>query len=277
VKQDFITDFTPGQDTIFIQNDNGDNNYAIAYYNSVTADATFINSGAGDVQVVVRRGDYNLTTGTFTQFGVGSGAGADYQVLFMTDGDNFGGTVGARLFAPGAFAGGGSDFNAASHEIAVLGLAAAGGSLSTTRTSCSTADPSALKQGELGVPGSPCIFPKAGLSGLFYYDFEWVLINVCLHGLETRLFRRQRLHLWLLPRDGAVLPRLGRLAAGRGHADPGLSLCRSRLRAGPGADPAGGLPPRERVCRGRLHAGPYRPRSPPRAGRRHYERALHRG
>ena len=132
VKQDFITDFTPGQDTIFIQNDNGDNNYAIAYYNSVTADATFVNSGAGDVQVVVRRGDYNLTTGTFTQFGVGSGTGADYQVLFMTDGDNFGGTVGARLFAPGAFAGGGSDFNAASHEIAVLGLAAAGGSLDTT-------------------------------------------------------------------------------------------------------------------------------------------------
>jgi hypothetical protein len=131
IKQDFITDFTPGQDTIFINNQAADNNYAIAYYNSVTADATFINSGAGDVQVVVRRGDYNLTTGTFTQFGVGSGAGADYQVLFMTDGDNFGGTVGARLFAPGAFAGGGSDFNAASHEIAVLGLAAAGGSLST--------------------------------------------------------------------------------------------------------------------------------------------------
>jgi hypothetical protein len=37
------------------------------------------------------------------------------------------------------------------------------------------------------------------------------------------------------------------------------------------------LPSRERVCRGRLHAGPYRPRPPPRAGRRHYERALHRG
>jgi hypothetical protein len=37
VKQDFITDFTPGQDTIFIQNNqDGDNNYAIAYYNSVT-------------------------------------------------------------------------------------------------------------------------------------------------------------------------------------------------------------------------------------------------
>jgi hypothetical protein len=131
LKQDFITDFTPGQDTIFIQNDNGDNDYAIAYYNSVTADATFINAGAGDVQVVVRRGDYNLTTGTFTQFGVGSGAGADYQVLFMVDGDNFAGTVGARLFAPGAWAGGGTDFNNASHEIAVLGLAAAGGSLST--------------------------------------------------------------------------------------------------------------------------------------------------
>jgi hypothetical protein len=52
-------------------------------------------------------------TGTFTQFGVGSGAGADYQVLFMTDGDNF-----RRVTrwvhvssAPGAFAGGGSDFN----------------------------------------------------------------------------------------------------------------------------------------------------------------------
>jgi ketopantoate hydroxymethyltransferase len=56
----------------------------------VTADATFIaNAGATDVQVVVRRGDYNLTTGTFTQFGVGSGAGADYQVLFMEDGNNF--------------------------------------------------------------------------------------------------------------------------------------------------------------------------------------------
>jgi hypothetical protein len=93
VKQDFITDFTPGQDTIFIQNDNGDNTYAIAYYNSVTADATFLNAGAGDVQVVIRRGDYNLTTGTFTQFGVGSGAGADYQVLFMTDGDDFAGST----------------------------------------------------------------------------------------------------------------------------------------------------------------------------------------
>jgi Ca2+-binding RTX toxin-like protein len=131
LKQDFITDFTPGQDTIFIQNDNGDNNYAIAYYNSVTADATFINAGAGDVQVVVRRGDYNLSTGTFTQFGVGSGTGADYQVLFMVDGNDFAGPVGVRLLAPGAWAGGGSDFNAASHEIAVLGLAAAGGSLST--------------------------------------------------------------------------------------------------------------------------------------------------
>jgi hypothetical protein len=98
----------------------------------VTADATFLNAGAGDVQVVIRRGDYNLTTGTFTQFGVGSGAGADYQVLFMTDGDEFRGSTSGRLFAPGAFAGGGSDFVAASHEIAVLGLAAAGGSLSTS-------------------------------------------------------------------------------------------------------------------------------------------------
>jgi hypothetical protein len=91
------------------------------------------NSVLRDVQVVVRRGDYNLTTGTFTQFGVGSGAGADYQVLFMTDGEQFRGTRWVHVSrAPGAFAGGGSDFNAASHEIAVLGLAAAGGSLSTT-------------------------------------------------------------------------------------------------------------------------------------------------
>jgi hypothetical protein len=98
----------------------------------VTADATFLNAGAGDVQVVIRRGDYNLTTGTFTQFGVGSGTGADYQVLFMTDGADFAGSTLFRLAAPGAFAGGGSDFVAASHEIAVLGLAAAGGSLSTS-------------------------------------------------------------------------------------------------------------------------------------------------
>jgi len=135
VKQDFITDFTPGQDTIFIQNDNGDNDYAIAYYNSVTADATFVNALANDVQVVVRRGDYNLTTGTFTQFGVGSGAGADFQVLFMEDGNNFStnvlGLLG-RANNAALFTGGGSDFNAASHEIAVLGLAAAGGSLDTT-------------------------------------------------------------------------------------------------------------------------------------------------
>jgi hypothetical protein len=135
VKQDFITDFTPGQDTIFIQNDIGDNDYAIAYYNSVTADATFVNAPANDVQVVVRRGDYNLTTGTFTQFGVGSGAGADYQVLFMKMATISAPMVDcwdAPIAAPGAFAGGGSDFNAASHEIAVLGLAAAGGSLDTT-------------------------------------------------------------------------------------------------------------------------------------------------
>jgi len=134
LKQDFITDFAPGQDLIFINNQDGDNDYAIAYYNSVTADATFLNAGAGDVQVVIRRGDYNLTTGTFTQFGVGSGSGADYQVLFMAEGDNFAGPVGFRIFGgnPAAFAGGGSDFVAASHEIAVLGLAAAGGSLSTS-------------------------------------------------------------------------------------------------------------------------------------------------
>jgi hypothetical protein len=67
----------------------------------VTADATFLNAGAGDVQVVVRRGDYNLTTGTFTQFGVGSGTGADYQVLFMTDGDNFRGTRGLDVSRTG--------------------------------------------------------------------------------------------------------------------------------------------------------------------------------
>ena len=132
VKQDFITDFTPGQDTIFIQNDNGDNTYAIAYYNSNVADATFIANGGTDVQVVIRRGDYNLTTGTFTQFGVGSGAGADYQVLFMQDGNDFAFSALARIAAPAAWAGGGVDFVAASHEIAVLGLAAAGGSLSTS-------------------------------------------------------------------------------------------------------------------------------------------------
>jgi hypothetical protein len=178
LKQDFITDFTPGQDTIFIQNDNGDNDYAIAYYNSVTADATFINAGAGDVQVVVRRGDYNLTTGTFTQFGVGSGAGADYQVLFMTDGDNFRGTVGARLFAPGAFAGGGPT-SMPPRTRSRCWVWPPQGAACRPRTSCSTADPSALKQGELGVPGLLASHPKGRLVRPFLLRLEWVLINVC--------------------------------------------------------------------------------------------------
>jgi len=128
LKEDFITDFTPGVDTIFIDVQVPDNTYTIAYYNDVTANATFINQAAGDVQVVVRRGDYNLTTGTFAQ----SATGADYQVLFMTNGADFATGVAGRLLAPGAFAGGGSDFNAASHEIAVLGLAGKGGSLDTS-------------------------------------------------------------------------------------------------------------------------------------------------
>jgi hypothetical protein len=83
------------------------------------------------VQVVVRRGDYNLTTGTFTQFGVGSGAGADYQVLFMTDGDNFAVARWCRLAHRVRLLAVVPTSMAASHEIAVLGLAAAGGSLST--------------------------------------------------------------------------------------------------------------------------------------------------
>jgi hypothetical protein len=167
VKQDFITDFTPGQDTIFIQNDNGDNDYAIAYYNSVTADATFINAPAGDVQVVVRRGDYNLTTGTFTQFGVGSGAGADYQVLFMTDGDNLLVLL-VPPRAPGAWAGGGPT-SMPPRTRSRCWVWPPQGAACRPRTSCSTADPSALARG-IGRAGLLASFPKAGLSGLFYYD-----------------------------------------------------------------------------------------------------------
>lgn len=133
--QDVITDFTPGVDVIQIDaggSGDGDNTYAIAYYASQTAVATNIGSGAaGDVQIVVRRGDYNAN-GTFNQ----SATGADYQVLFAANGADFsGGAFGmanrTTLF-PAAFAGGGTDFTEAVHEIGILGLAAQGGSLTTS-------------------------------------------------------------------------------------------------------------------------------------------------
>lgn len=133
--QDVITDYTPGVDVIRIDaggSGDGDNTYAIAYYASQTAVATNIGSGAaGDVQIVVRRGDYNAN-GTFNQ----SATGADYQVLFAANGADFsGGAFGmanrTTLF-PAAFAGGGTDFTEAVHEIGILGLAAQGGSLTTS-------------------------------------------------------------------------------------------------------------------------------------------------
>jgi Ca2+-binding RTX toxin-like protein len=127
--QDVITDFTPGVDTIQIDAVNADNSYAIAYYASQTAVATNIGSiAAQDVQIVIRRGDYNAN-GTFNQ----SATGADYQVLFAANGDDFSATMAARnVIFPGAFAGGGTDFTEAVHEIGILGLAAMGGSLTTS-------------------------------------------------------------------------------------------------------------------------------------------------
>lgn len=128
--QDVITDYTPGVDVIRIDAAGaGDNTYAIAYYASQTAVATNIGSGAAlDVQIVVRRGDYNAN-GTFNQ----SATGADYQVLFAADGADFSGSMlGRTTLLPATFAGGGTDFTEAVHEIGILGLAAQGGSLTTS-------------------------------------------------------------------------------------------------------------------------------------------------
>lgn len=129
--QDVITDFTPGVDTIQIDaggTGDGDNFYAIAFYASQTATATNIGNAAFDVQVVVRRGDYNAN-GTFNQ----SATGADYQVLFAANGADFSFTMLDRTVGiPAAFAGGGVDFTEAVHEIGILGLAAQGGSLTTS-------------------------------------------------------------------------------------------------------------------------------------------------
>ena len=127
--QDMITDFTPGVDTIQIDAVDADNFYAIAFYASQTAVATNIGAaGAGDVQIVVRRGNYNAN-GTFDQ----SATGADYQVLFAANGGDFSANMLARTTVlPNAFAGGGTDYTEAVHEIGILGLAAQGGSLTTS-------------------------------------------------------------------------------------------------------------------------------------------------
>lgn len=127
--QDVITDFTPGVDVIQIDAAVADNTYAIAFYASQTATATNIGNGAAlDVQIVVRRGDYQAN-GTFSQ----SATGADYQVLFAADGGDFSSSMLARTtLLPAAFAGGGTDFTEAVHEIGILGLAAMGGSLTTS-------------------------------------------------------------------------------------------------------------------------------------------------
>ncbi len=128
--QDVITDFTPGVDVIQIDAAVADNTYAIAFYASQTANATNIGVGGlvVDVQIVVRRGDYQAN-GTFSQ----SATGADYQVLFAADGGDFSGTIqGRTAVTPGLYAGGGTDFTEAVHEIGILGLAAMGGSLTTS-------------------------------------------------------------------------------------------------------------------------------------------------
>ena len=128
--QDVITDYTPGVDVIQIDAaGGGDNAYAIAFYAGQGAVATNIGAGGSlDVQVVVRRGDYNAN-GTFNL----SATGADYQVLFAADGADFSSTMFARTtLLPAAFAGGGVDFTEAVHEIGILGLAAQGGSLTTS-------------------------------------------------------------------------------------------------------------------------------------------------
>lgn len=125
--QDVITDFTPGGDTIQIADGFGATPFfQIVVYNddgfgAFGGDGELINFGDplapfDPVKVVVRTGDYDLDDGTFNF----NGDGEDLQVLFEGDDGVF------DLVELGSSQ---NAFNAAEHEIGLLGAADKLGSL----------------------------------------------------------------------------------------------------------------------------------------------------
>ncbi|MGT2509460.1 DUF4214 domain-containing protein [Cupriavidus basilensis] len=110
-KQDVITDFTFGEDTMQIDVTGAINNFSIYVANGSNPGKI----GGGfldfDSNIVIRVGTYNAN-GTFNY----SDAGADLQVLFRNDGASF-------LDADAALNNGNQAFNQAVHEVALLGAA----------------------------------------------------------------------------------------------------------------------------------------------------------
>lgn len=121
IKQDVITDFTPGTDRIDIDALLADNTYTILYFNSDTAAPVVISNGDVDVQIVIRRGTYS--DGGFGTFNLLS-TGADLQVLFAVDGGDFA----AGVDGVGGFIA----YNQAAHEVALINVSGALGSLAHT-------------------------------------------------------------------------------------------------------------------------------------------------
>ncbi|WP_413891663.1 beta strand repeat-containing protein [Candidatus Skiveiella danica] len=110
IKQDVVTDFTPGDDLIQVDSfAGGDNTYTILYFFGQGSNGVVQSNGGLDIQIVIRRGNYNSQFGTFNL----DANGADLQVLFADDGDDFG----PLALNDGGF----SAFTAAQHEIALLG------------------------------------------------------------------------------------------------------------------------------------------------------------
>lgn len=128
-KQDVITDFTPGSDTIRIDGIDNDNTFGIAYFDGVNGflgrDIEIIGD-ASDIQVVARTGEYNAN-GTFN-FQAG---GTDLQLLFIEDSvdGSFNGTGTLNILTAGN---GQNAFNIADYEIGLLGSAGELGSLATS-------------------------------------------------------------------------------------------------------------------------------------------------
>lgn len=118
---DVIYDFNPAHDKIIVDVANPNpNGTSIAFFDG--SDWTFDWGGFDtNPNVVVRRGTYSDDgTGTFNVYS----AGNDYQVLFLTEGLNFG---------PFNLQGNGQDaYGAAAHEIALVGAALHSGSFDHT-------------------------------------------------------------------------------------------------------------------------------------------------
>ena len=117
VRPDLIVDFDPSIDRIVIDHAANVNSFTIAYFDSQNRAPYYIGGQFDRIQVVIRRGNYHPIADLFTQ----DPAGADLQVLFMADADEFPGGISERAVIA-QYNGGGLDFQVAAHEIGLLGV-----------------------------------------------------------------------------------------------------------------------------------------------------------